>query len=164
MYSELLHTSATVAATLAGFIGVVFVLGRRSEGDLSIHELSAVFHLLYTALGVLFFSLVMSVFLESTIEQGLVWQIGNGAFGLYHLLGSGIAHVEALRGEFGVRKKVIAWPLFIGGYPLIGANFAVAAGYFLEIAPLVFMIGIVWLLLVTAATFVSLLSTGGRGI
>jgi hypothetical protein len=161
LYSELLHTSATVAATLAGFIGVVFVLGRRSEGDLSIHERSAVFHLLYTALGVLFFSLVMSVFLASTVEQGLVWQVGNGAFGLYHLLGAGRATAEALRGEFGVRK-VIAWPLFIGSYPIIGANFAAAAGYFPEAAPLVFMIGIVWLLLVTAATFVSLLSTGGR--
>ena len=51
-----------------------------------------------------------------------------------------------------------------GSYPIIGANFAVAAGCYPEAAPLVFMIGIVWLLLVTAATFVSLLSTGGRGI
>lgn len=70
---------------------------------------------------------------------------------------------RSLQGEFGVRK-VIAWPLFIGSYPIIGANFTAATGYFLEIAPFVFMIGIVWLLLVTAATFVSLLSTGGRGI
>lgn len=70
---------------------------------------------------------------------------------------------EASRGEYGVRK-VIAWPIFIGSFPIIGANFLAAAGYFPEIAPLVFMIGIIWLLFVTATTFVSLLSTGGRGI
>ncbi len=163
MYSDLLLTSASVAATLAGFIGVVFVLGRRSEGDLSIHEMSAVFHLLYTSLGVLFFSLVIAVFLASPIEQVLVWRIGNGAFGFYHLVGAGKGIIEARRGEYGVRK-VIAWPIFIGSFPIICANFAAAAGHVPEIAPLVFMIGIIWLLLVTATTFVSLLSTGGRGI
>ena len=70
---------------------------------------------------------------------------------------------EASWGEYGVRK-VIAWPIFIGSFPIIGANFLAAAGYLPEIAPLIFMIGIIWLLLVTATTFVSRLSTGGGGI
>lgn len=116
LYTDLLLTSASVAATLAGFIGVVFVLGSRSEGDLSNHELSAVFHLLYTSLRVLFFALVMAVFLASPIKQGLVWQVGNGAYGLYHLVGAGKGITEASRGEYGVRK-VIAWPIFIGSFP-----------------------------------------------
>lgn len=68
MYFELLLTSASITATLAGFIGVVCVLGDRSEGNLNTRELSAVFHLLYTAMGVLFFSLVMAIFLASPIE------------------------------------------------------------------------------------------------
>lgn len=66
MEVDFLNTVAKVAVTLTGFIGVAFALGRRSEGGLSIHESSAVFHLLYTALGSLFLSLVASVFLAST--------------------------------------------------------------------------------------------------
>ncbi|MEO6823200.1 MAG: hypothetical protein ABI167_00435 [Nitrosospira sp.] len=50
----------------------------------------------------------------------------------------------------------------MGSYPIIGFNFAIAAGFFSELASLVFMIGIVWVLMVTVATFISLLSTEGR--
>lgn len=156
--ADLLNTFAVVAATLTGFIGVVFVLGRRSEGDLSIHESSAVFHLLYTALGALFLSLVAGVFLISTDKQVLIWRVANGACGLYLLLGVGMGTVEELRGEFGIPRKVIVWPLFCTTYALTGFNFVAAAGYFSGAAPIVFVTDIVWLLLVTTLTFVSLVA------
>ena len=161
MYTDLLQTFAEVAATLAGFIGVVFVLGRRSEGHLTARESSALFHLLFTALGALFFSLVTPLFLGSTVDENVVWRVANGASGLYHLLGVGRASLEALRGHFGV-PKAFTWMLFSGSYTLIPANFATAAGYFPEVAPIVFMLGLIWFLVVTAVTFVSLLSMGGR--
>ena len=157
--SDFLNTVAVVAVTLTGFIGVVFVLGRRSEGGLCIHESSAIFHLLYTALGALFLSLVASVFLESTIERVFVSQVGNGICGLYLLLGVGMATAEALRGELGIPKKVVAWPILGTTYALIGVNFVVAAGYFPGAAPIVFMICIVWLLFVATITFIGLLPT-----
>ncbi|MEP6879513.1 MAG: hypothetical protein ABI865_11755, partial [Nitrosospira sp.] len=76
-------------------------------------------------------------------------------------IGVGRATFETCQGRYGMPKR-FAWPIFMGSYPIIGCNFVVAAGYFSELAPLVFMIGIVWLLMVTAATFVSLLSTEER--
>ena len=53
MYVDLLQTIAEVAATLAGFSGVVFVLGRRAEGRFSTKERSGLFWQLSGALGAL---------------------------------------------------------------------------------------------------------------
>lgn len=156
--ADLLNTLALIAATFTGFIGIVFVLGRRAEGSLSIHESSAVFHLLYTALGALFISLVASVFLALIDKEALVWQVGNGVCGLYLLIGVGIATVAEFQGRFGIPRKGIVWPIFVGSYVLVGVAFAVAAGYFSAAAAIVFMMCIIWLLLVTTTYFVSLVA------
>jgi len=155
--ADLLNTFALVAATLTGFIGVVFVLGRRAEGQLSMHEASAVFHLLYAALGALFLSLVAGIFLIIAEEQVLIWRILNGVCGLYMLLGVGVGTAEEIQGKFGIPPKAIVWPLFISVYISIGVNFVLAAGHLLGLASLVFLLDIVLLLLVTTIMFLSLL-------
>ena len=51
MHQELLYTIAEVAVTLAGFSGVVFILGSRAQGKFSVAEKNGLFHLLFTTCG-----------------------------------------------------------------------------------------------------------------
>lgn len=51
MHQDLLYTIAEVAVTLAGFSGVVFILGNRAQGNFSNSEKNGLFHLLFTTCG-----------------------------------------------------------------------------------------------------------------
>jgi len=94
-YGGVLLTFAQVAATLTGFIGVVFVLAEGPGGLRSIHEASALFHLLFSALGALFLSLFAAVLLAySAADEHLAWRIANTLSGVIHLLGAGRLALE----------------------------------------------------------------------
>lgn len=157
-YSDVLKTIAEVAATLAGFIGVVFVLGRRSERPLSSKERSALFHLLFTSVGALFLSLGQVVALEATRDSVWEWRIANAIAGVYHLIGLLKATAEVRRGVHGL-VPVLGHPLKAGSYLIITGQFLVLAGFGTRHAPLLFVVAMIWLLLVSVGSFVSMLAS-----
>ena len=161
MYIGLLGTIAEVSATLAGFIGVVFVLGRRAEGRLTAEEASGLFHLLFTALGALFFSLGLAAALAATHEHPTTWRVGNGLLGFYHIVGVSRSTIAEVRGYQGL-PGALSWFLQAGGYAFVIANLGVAAGFFLGAAPILFVACLCWFLLISLTYFVSLLSAGQR--
>ena len=51
MYVEIVKTIAEIAGGLVGFVGIVFILGRRSERKLTVYEKNGLFHLLIGSVG-----------------------------------------------------------------------------------------------------------------
>jgi hypothetical protein len=148
-----------VAATLTGFIGVVFVFAERSrrlDGDLS----SALFHLMFASLGALFLSLFAALLLVySAAEEHIAWQICNALSGFIHLLGAGRLLLERLGHKTEVRRSSITSALGLG---TAGVSFLAAAGYLTREEALIFMLATLWLLGVTIIAFVSLLVSASR--
>lgn len=146
---------AQVAATLTGFIGVVFVLTERPGGRLSVHESSALFHLLFSALGALFLSLFAAILLVySPAQEHFAWRISNALSGLIHLTGAGRLMLETRRQASGMQRAVGASTL---GIATAGVSFVAAAGYLPRAEALIFMLATLWALGVTVIAFVSLL-------
>lgn len=157
-YVVLLLAYAQIAATLTGFIGVVFVLGERADGRLSTNEASAVFHLLFSALSALFISLLaglLLVVLET--NEDLAWRIANGLSGIVHLVGASRAALETRHGTSGFDRASI--PTLAIGFTVATANFVIAAGYHANLEAPVFMVATLWTLGVTVISFVALLMT-----
>jgi hypothetical protein len=146
---------AQVAATLTGFIGVVFVFGERPHGQFDTHESSALFHLLFSALGALFLSLFAALMLVySVANQHFAWRIANGISGSLHLIGAGRLTLEAWREASGMQRAFVASTIGLG---TAGVSFAAAAGYLTPQEALIFMLATLWTLGVTVIAFVSLL-------
>ena len=115
---------AQIAATLSGFIGVIFVFGERSQGRLSIHDASAIFHFMFAGLGALFISLVTALSLVCFPgSEGLVWRLANGVGALMHIGGAGRLALESKRGETALRggRMVSVCGLVAGTFSLLGS-------------------------------------------
>ena len=148
---------AQIAATLSGFIGVIFVFGERSQGRLSIHDASAIFHFMFAGLGALFISLVTALSLVCFPgSEGLVWRLANGVGALMHIGGAGRLALESKRGETALRggRMVSVCGLVAGTFSLLGS-----AGPLSGIGNFVFLLSTAWTLGVTVVSFVSLLTS-----
>ena len=149
---------AQIAATLSGFIGVVFVFGERSQGRLSVHDASAIFHFMFAGLGALFISLVTALSLVCFPgNEDLIWRLANGVGALMHLGGGGRLVLETMRGETSLRggPVVSTCGLVAGVFSLLSS-----AGYLSGIGNFVFLLATSWTLGVTVVSFVSLLMSG----
>jgi hypothetical protein len=153
-YAVVLLAFAQVAATLTGFIGVVFVFGERSR-RLETDESSALFHLMYTSLSALFLSLFAALLLVySATAEHSAWRICNGLSGFIHLIGAGRLAIEMLGQKTRIRRAFITSTIGLG---TAGVSFVAAAGYLTREEALIFMLATLWLLGVTVVAFVSLL-------
>ena len=158
-YAVVLLAYAQVAATLTGFIGVVFVFGERSR-RLDDDQSSALFHLMYTSLSALFLSLSSALLLVYlAAEEHIAWQICNALSGFSHLLGSGRLLLETLGHKTEVRRSWITSAIGLG---TAGLSFLAAAGYLTREEALIFMLATLWILGVTVIAFVSLLVSASR--
>ncbi|MBI2802023.1 MAG: hypothetical protein HYX63_17375 [Gammaproteobacteria bacterium] len=158
-YVVLLLAYAQIAATLTGFIGVVFVLGERSDGRLSAKESSAIFHLLYSALGALFLSLVAVLLLVAlATNEHLAWRLANALSGVVHSAGAGRLALDARQGQAGFNRASL--PAMSIGFTVMTANFVIAAGYQATVEAPVFMFATLWALGITVISFVALLMAG----
>ncbi|HVN89671.1 MAG TPA: hypothetical protein VMT61_07650 [Candidatus Binataceae bacterium] len=159
-YGLILLTFAQVAATLTGFIGVVFVLGERQRGTLDTHEAQAVFHLLFSALSALFSSLLAGILLAYyASDQHTAWRIANALVGAIHFFGAGRLAFEARRNMDGIPRASLMVAL---GMTVAGLGFAAADGYFVHEVALLFMLSTLWLLGVTVISFVSLMTSAAQ--
>ena len=158
MHQEYLLTTAEVAGALLGFVGVVLILGRRSEGILSPQDESGLFHLVYSAAGAIFFSLFMYLVLASFEQQSLIWRIGLGLITLYLLYGVTKAMREGKGGENRL-NPVARHLLSVVTFALIVLNIAVVIGFFQFMAPLAYTLSVTLMIGVAVSYFVPFVLT-----
>jgi hypothetical protein len=157
--AETLRTVAEIGIALAGFTGVVAVLGRRARGDWTPPELAGVRLLLETSLGVVFFAFVPVLFEMATSSPSGAWRLSNAFLAAFGLL---------LIGAFFRRSLLAADPQIVNpdrrvAFALAGAGLAVIIAQLLAAAGLVselsltYLLGLVWLLLIAGLAFFRLL-------
>jgi len=153
-YSDLLQTLAQVSITLAGFIGVILVFRHTDQG-----AKNAIFHLLYTSLGVFTLAL-LPLMMQPVIHDGvLIDRICCPLMGIWHGFGATRAHLEARRNE--IAMPAGSTVLFsIGSYVLVVLGLAVGFGFFLDFAGSIYFVGLGWLIAVAISAFVSLMYHG----
>lgn len=151
---------AQIAATLTGFIGIVFVMGERAKGNLSAQELAALFHFMFAGMGTLVISLLSAILLVCFADHELwAWRLACGANALFHLVGAGRLALETLRQESGIERSWVT----CGVGMLAGSLCLVAAlDGFAAFRVLILMLATLWALMVTMISFTSLLSTSRR--
>jgi len=162
MYVNLLQTIAQIAGTLAGFVGVVFILGRRSEGQISVRERSGVFHLLFTAIGALLLSLILIAALAATNESLMTWRAGAGVLAAYNFFGASRATAEKVRRK-NLLLRSVSWVLPAGGFVVAIFASLAAIGLVEELAPLACAANLIWFLVVSLGYFVNLLAIRKSG-
>ena len=156
MYYGILEAIAAVGVAIAGFSGVVFVLGDRAGRRLTAEEKNGLFHLLYTSLGPVIISLVLHALLSSGVNEVGVWRAGCGITGIHIIFGASRALWETRgnrvnwRGAFGQIAIVVAIVLGL-------VNLVVAAGLFSDFASLSCLALLIFLLWVSMMNFASLL-------
>ena len=117
---------AQVAATLTGFIGVVFILGERAQGRFNQHESSTLFHFMFAGLGTLFISLFVALLLVTpVVDEHLAWRLANGLSGLFHLIGASRLTLERWTRNAGAKRVSIA---AVTGLAMAGRRFAPISG------------------------------------
>lgn len=162
MYVNLLLTIAQIAGTLTGFVGVVFILGRRAEGQFSVRERSGVFHLLFTAISALLLSLVLVAALAATNENLITWRAGAGVLAACNLFGASRATVEKLRRK-NLLLRGVSWVFPAGGFVVAIFASLAAIGLFEKLAPLACAANLIWFLIVSLGYFVNLLAIRKSG-
>ena len=141
---------------MAGFSGVVFVLGGRAEGRFSQTERNGLFHLLLTSCGNALVSLTVAAIIAASANETIAWRVGCGLVGAFVLFGASRAMLEERRGEHSL-PRFIAWPIPIVATILAVANVVVAAGFFVGVAHIACISLLIYLLLVSVLYFASLL-------
>lgn len=157
-----LRTIAEVAIALAGFTGVVLVLGQRSVGTWSAAETSAIRVLLESSIGAAFFALFPAIVVSSFSDPIGGWRLSAGLLTLYHV--AAIARADIVdRGEAArVLGRKLDRGLTIGGLCSIVATSIVALGFAAPAAVLIYSLSLLYMLLVGALCFGALLLSGGR--
>jgi len=156
MHQELLYTIAEVAVTLAGFSGVVFILGSRSQGKFSVAEKNGLFHLLFTTCGNMLVVLIVAACIEFSVEKLTAWRIGCVLMALFVVVGASKAIAEERQGEHSLPMP-LAWPIPIIALILASTNLLIAAGVSAELAPVACISLSIYLLFVAVCYFASLL-------
>ncbi len=156
LFQDLLHTIAAVSITLAGFSGVVFILGNRAEGRFSQKEKNGLFHLLLTSCGNSIVALTIAALLAGSASESVAWRIGCALVGAFVLFGAGRAIAEERRGEHNL-PRFIGWPVPVTAIVLAIANVVIAAGFFVERAHVACITLLIYLILVSVLYFASLL-------
>ena len=158
-HSDVLHTLAQISVTLAGFIGLILVFQRGDRTTWSQSEKNTMFHLLYTSLSVLGLSLLPLLIQPGFNESITIWRVCIPLVGLAHAVGATRAMLELRRGEISIPPRA-GYVFMAGSYLLLGLTVAIASGFFLNLASLVYLVGLGWLLGVTVAAFASLIFSG----
>lgn len=156
MFQDLLLTIAEVSITLAGFSGVVFILGNRAEGRFTQTERNGLFHLLLTSCGNTIVALTIAAILAGSADEVIAWRVGCALVGAFVLFGASRAMVEEKRGEHGL-PRFIAWPIPLLATLLALTNVLMSAGFFTDFAHIACISLLIYLIMVSVLYFASLL-------
>ena len=163
MHQDLLYIIAEVSVTLAGFSGVVFILGRRAQGKFSLTEKSGLFHLLFTTCGNMLVALIVAACLDFAVSEEIAWRVGCALIALFVLAGACKAIVEERRGEHSLPKP-LAWPVPIIALILAVCNLAASLGVWATHAAVLWVSLSIYLLFVAVCYFASLLVPETLGV
>ena len=158
---DVLMAIAGVAATFIGFAGVVFAVGRASQGGVSTPEQTALVHLLLPAIAVLFLAFLPLVASAGFTSQPQIWRASNGLLGAIHLMLIANATRAAMRSRL-LEPVPLRFVLIPGGFLAVAANVAVVLGFLPRFSAMIFIGGLVWFLLVSAVQFVMLIFVAAR--
>jgi hypothetical protein len=152
---SVLATIAQVAAAFVGFTGVIFAVGRFSQGAWRGPERQALVHLLLPSLVALFMALSALAALTGIRNEIVVWRISNGILAVFHAPLVSHALLMSIRAEVAepVPLRFLTIP---GGYASVVLSALVAAGLLQNYAVVVFTGGLVWFLFIAAMQFVML--------
>jgi len=151
-----LETFAQVSATLVGFSGVVFAIGRFSQGGLSPAERMGLLHLLIPAAAALFLAMLPMVISTRVEPDALFWRAFNGLIGAVHLFTFGDAMRAVLRREVPDPVAVYLVTIPIGAATIV-ANFLVVLGFIEQLAVLIYLISVLWFLFISVTQFILLI-------
>ena len=162
---ETLRTLAEVAVALAGFTGIVAVLGRRAGGEWTPLELLRMRMLLETSLGVLFLSLLPIVVQPLRPSEESLWRISNGLQALLHLGGvlllyRRVSDLEA--SQWPPEERWLTAALLPLSLVIIAVQVAVALGFLARYGAFAYLLGLVYFLGLAALHFVLLLVPGSK--
>jgi len=154
--TNVLATVAQVAATLIGFTGVIFAIGRFSEGGLDPTERNALIHLLMPAVMALFLALAPMVAASAAQPDVFFWRVFNGVLAAVHAPSVTDGARAALRGQLPdpIRLQL---SMVTFGFLTVVANVAVAFGFADEFALLAYLVVVSWFLVVSVAEFILLI-------
>ena len=162
--SEILQTFAEVGVAIAGFTGVVFVLGNRATGEWPHAERMWFRVLLESSLCVVFFAL-LPVVLASYLSSSTVWRLSDGLLGIC-ALGMYAAwsfrfwpHLQAFPI---IWRRLAAIPSTVLMPLQIVACLLVAAGRLSEFQALVYLLMLLSLVGLALFNFALLLATSMR--
>jgi hypothetical protein len=161
--SDILQTFAEVGVAIAGFTGVVFVLGNRATGEWSHAEQMWFRVLLESSLCVVFFAL-LPVVLASYLSSSTVWRLSDGLLGICVLAMYAAwsfrfwPHLQA----FPTIWRRLAIPSTVLMPLQIVACLLVAAGWLSEFQALVYLLMLLSLVGLALFNFALLLATSMR--
>ena len=159
--SDILQTFAEVGVAIAGFTGVVFVLGSRAAGEWSRTERMWFSILLDSSVRVIFYAL-LPVVLESYLSTSTAWRWSAGLLGA-----EGFVFLTRLWLRFWSHRQ--AWPTtwrrlmmanFIVATLQFGSCLLVAAGQLSELQALLYLLLLLNYLVSALVNFVYLLRSG----
>jgi hypothetical protein len=149
---SILTTVAEVSIALAGFTGVVAVLGNRRNHDWSPEERLQLRTLVETSLTAMFASFVPSVLFLALDSEPAVWRSANLFLGALHLANL----VAFLRRATDAKPTASQKGLIVLGIAMILAHLLTAAGL-IPWYVLVFLVGLLQQVFIAALNFVLLL-------
>jgi hypothetical protein len=154
---SMLTAVAGVASAFIGFTGVIFAVGRFSNGAWKVSERHALINMLLPSMVALFMALFSIVLLSGVASAISVWRISNAILAAIHfVLVTGALRV-AVRGEL-VEPIPLRFVLIPGGYISVVASVLAAAGVWPSLCAMIFGAGLVWFLLIAAIQFVLLVT------
>jgi hypothetical protein len=157
---ETLRSLSEVAIALAGFTGIVAVLGRRAGGQWDPLEWLRLRMLLETSLGVVFLSLIPVLLHQLEALQGALWRVGNGLQALVHVAGIVLLWLRFRKLEPSQWPPEERW-LTAALVPISIAIVLLQGSFVLgKLAPygfFLFLLGLIYLLAIAALHFVLLL-------
>lgn len=149
---SILTTVAEVSIALAGFTGVVAVLGNRRNHDWSPEERLQLRTLVETSLTAMFASFVPAVLFLALDSEPAVWRSANLFLGALHLANL----VAFLRRTTDAKPTASQRGLLVIGIAMILAHFLTAAGL-IPWYVLIFLVGLLQQVFIAALNFVLLL-------
>lgn len=149
---SILTVVAEVSVALAGFTGVVAVLGNRRNHDWSPEERLQLRTLVETSLTALFASFAPSVLYLALTSEPAVWRSANLFLGMLHLANL----VAFLRRATDARPTASQKGLLVVGVAMILAHFLAASGL-IPWYVLIFVVGLLQQIFIAALNFVLML-------
>jgi hypothetical protein len=156
---QALQTYAEVSATLVGLIAVAVILQGRAERTWSTAELFSALNVLMPGLMATISALIAIALLASFGDTTFSWRTAHGLFGLVQLFG--LVHLIGpitfwsappdARTSFGSKASAVIFGSV--STTLIIVNFTIASGLLLKIAPVMYFVGLTWVILVNIWSF-----------